>query len=136
MEDMFLGWFLFLLWSRAANVLLLLVGLLVGLGASSVYVDRALYLLGETLLLSKQLLVSSTMFVLAFLLHTSIHCSLSKPPHCQLVLLAAKLALSLLLLLLSSDALLANPPILVESSCLNSNVTPVSLHILLGLHPL
>jgi hypothetical protein len=55
--------------------------------------------------------------------------------HCRL-LLVAELLLLLLLLPLSSNALLAKPPMSDENSCWYLNVTSSSLHIFLGRQPL
>jgi hypothetical protein len=65
----------------------------------------------------------------------SIHFSSSEPAHHH-SLLVAELSLSLLSLLLSSDALLAKPPMSDENSCWRLNVTSYSLHVFLGRQPL
>ena len=91
----------------AANVLLLLGNCSGGLVVSSMWVERALYLLGITCLrLTSSNLVAFVLLVL--LPHISIQSSPSKPLHRQSLLVAA-LLLSLLPLLLSSDVLLAKP---------------------------
>ena len=73
--------------------------------------------------------------LLVFLPRISIQSSPSEPPrrHSSLV---AVLSLSSLPLLLCSDLLLTNPPMSEENPCRRLNVTPNSLHILLGCHPL
>ena len=69
-----------------------------------------------------------------FLPLISIHFSSSEPAHHH-SLLVAELLLSLLLFPLSSDALLAKPPMSDDNSCRHLNVMPNSLHILLGRQP-
>jgi len=116
-----------------ANVLSLLGDHSGGLGVSSMYVARAVYLLGVTILM---LLFASFFFIdlLVFFPRTSIHLSSSEPPN-RHSLLVSPLSLSLPLLL-SSDVLLANPPMSEEYSWQRLNLIPNSLHILLGHHPL
>ena len=104
-----------------------------GLGVSSMYVARAVYLLGVTILM---LLFAKFFFkdLLVFFPRTSIHFPSSEPPHRHSSLVSP---LSLLLpLLLSSDALLANPPMSEEYLWRRLNLMSISLHILLGRHPL
>ena len=95
--------------------------------------EESVYLLGVTCLrlFSLKLVALS---LLVFFPHTSIHVSSSEPPR-SLLLLVVPLSLSLPLLL-SSDMLLANPPISEEYSCRRLNLIPNSLQILLGCHPL
>jgi len=116
-----------------ANVLSSLGDYSGGLGVSSMYVARAVYLLGATILM---LLFANFFFkdLLVFFPRTSIHFSSSEPPR-RHSLLVMPLSLSLPLLL-SPDMLLANPPIPDEYSCRRLNLTPNSLQILLGCHPL
>jgi hypothetical protein len=73
--------------------------------------------------------------LLVFLPRISIQSSPSEPPRRHLSLVAV-LLLSSLPLLLCSDLLLTNPPMSEENPCRRLNVTPNSLHILLGCHPL
>ena len=118
---------------RFANVLPSLGNHSGGLGVSSMYVVRAVYLLGVTILM---LLVANCFFkdLLVFFPRTSIHFPSSEPPYRHSSLVSP---LSLLLsLLLSSDALLANPPMFVVYSWRRLNLMSNSLHILLGRHPL
>ena len=118
---------------RFANVLSSLGNHSGGLGVSSMYVARAVYLLGVTILM---LHVANCFFkdLLVFFPRTSIHFPSSEPPH-RHSSLVSPLSLSLPLLL-SSDALLANPPMSEEYSCRRLNYMSISLHILLGRHPL
>ena len=118
---------------RFANVLSSLGNRSGGLGVSSMYVARAVYLLGVTIVL---LHFANFFFkdLLVFFPRTSIHFPSSEPPHRHSLLVSP---LSLLLpLLLSSDALLANPPMSEEYSWRRLNLMSNSLHILLGRHPL
>ena len=97
-----------LLWCCAANVLLSLGDHSGGLGVSLMKVERALYLLGVTCLrLTSSNLVA--LVLLVFLPLISIQSSPSEPLHRQSSLVA-ELTLSSLPLLLSSNALLTNPP--------------------------
>ena len=123
----------FFLLVRFANVLPSLGNRSGGLGVSSMYVVRAVYLLGVTILM---LLVANCFFrdLLVFFPRTSIHFPSSEPPH-RHSSLVSPLSLSLSLLL-SSDALLANPPMFVVYSWRRLNLMSNSLHILLGRHPL
>ena len=118
---------------HVANVQSLLGDCSGGLGVSSMYVARTVYLLGVTILM---LLFANFFFkdLLVFFPRTSIHFSSSEPPH-RHSLLVSPLSLSLPLLL-SSDALLANPPMSEEYSWRHLNLISNSLHILLGRHPL
>ena len=96
---------------RFANVLLSLRDRSDGLGASLMYVARAVYLLGVTSLMLR----FANFFLkdlLVFFPRTSIHLSSSKPPH-RHSSLVSPLLLSLSLLL-SSGVLLANPPMSEE----------------------
>ena len=82
---------------RVANVLLLLGDRSGGLGVSSMYVVRAVYLMGVTILM---LLVANLFFndLLVFFPRTSIHFPSSEPPH-RHSSLVSPLSLSLPLLL-------------------------------------
>ena len=118
---------------RFTTVLLSLGNCSGGLGVSSMYVARAVYLLGVTILM----LLFANSFIkdmLVFFPRTSIHFPSSEPPH-RHSLLVSPLSLSLPLLL-SSDALLANPPMSKEYSLRCLNLMSISLHILLEHHPL
>ncbi len=118
---------------RFANVLSSLGDHSGGLGVSSMYVARAVYLLGVTIVM---LLFANFFFkdLLVFFPRTSIQLSSSEPPHRHSSLVSP---LSLLLpLLLSSDALLAKPPMSEEYSLRRLNLMSNCLHILLGRHPL
>ncbi len=103
-----------------------------GLGVSSMYVARAVYLLGGTIVM---LLFAKFFFIdlLVFTPRPSIHFSSSEPPH-RHSSLVSPLLLSLPLLL-SSDALLANLHMSEEYSWRHLNLIPNSLHILLGRQP-
>ena len=116
-----------------ANILSLLGDCSGGLGVSSMFVARAVYLLGVTILM---LLFANFFFkdLLVFFPHTSIHFSSSEPPH-RHSSLVSPLSLSLPLLL-SSDALLAKPPMSEEYSLRRLHLMSNCLHILLGRHPL
>ena len=94
---------------------------------------RAVYLLGVTILM---LLFANFFFkdLLVFFPRTSIQFSSSEPPH-RHSSLVSPLSLSLPLLL-SSDALLAKPPMSEEYSLRRLNLMSNCLHILLGRHPL
>ena len=118
---------------RFANVLSSLGDRSGGLGVSSMYVARTVYVLGVTILM---LLFANFFFkdLLVFFPRTSIHFSSSEPPH-RHSSLVSPLSLSLPLLL-SSDALLAKPPMSEEYSLRRLHLMSNCLHILLGRHPL
>ena len=84
---------------------------------------------------SSQINLILALGLLVFLPFIRIHFSSSEPTN-RHSLLVAELLLLLLLLPLSSDALLAKPPMSNKNYCQHLNVTSNSLHILLGCQPL
>ena len=125
----------FLLWHLVAGHCRSVGFVVGGLGVGSVNVANAAYLL-EEVLLSLEVLITllAVHFVILFPC-TLIHFSLFAPGprHSLPLFLSAELLLSVLL---SSNALLARPPMSDENCSLRLKGVRISLHRVFGLHPL